>query len=71
MRLKQVNCKVPFIMRAGSDFVKNEMLVEDAKKFVKNGKLSNSDIFEGYPICVNDTYFFAATKPKKNAEPKE
>ena len=58
MKLKEVNGKVSFIMKAG-------------KKFVKNGKVAESDKFEGYPVCVNDTYYFAATMPKTKAEPKE
>ncbi len=64
MKLKQVNSKVPFIMKAGKSFVKNEMSVIEAEKFVKEGKVTESDKFEGYPVCVNDTYYFAATMPK-------
>ena len=71
MKLNQVNGKFSFIMRAGKEFVKNEMPVTEAEKLVKNGKITESDNFEGYPVCVNDTYFFAATMPKTKAEPKE
>ena len=71
MKLTEVNGKVPFIMKAGKSFVKNEMPVVEAEKFVKNGKVTESDKFEGYPVCVNETYYFAATMPKSKAEPKE
>lgn len=71
MKLKEVNGKVSFIMKAGKEFVKNEMPVAEAQKFVKNGKIAESDKFKGYPVCVNDTYYFAATMPKTKAEPKE
>ena len=59
MKLKEVNGKVSFIMKAGKEFVKNEMPVAEAQKFVKNGKVAESDKFEGYPVCANDTYYFA------------
>ena len=71
MKLKEVNGKVSFIMKAGKEFVKNEMPVAEAEKFVKNGKVSESDMFKDYPLCVNDTYYFAATMPKTKVEPKE
>lgn len=71
MKLKEVNGKVSFIMKAGKEFVKNEMPVAEAQKFVKNGKVAESDKFEGYPVCANDTYYFAATMPKTKAESKE
>ena len=71
MKLKEVNGKVSFIKKAGKEFVKNEMPIADAQKFVKNGKVAESDRFAGYPVCVNDTYYFAATMPKTKAEPKE
>lgn len=64
MKLKQVNGKVSFIMKAGMSFVKNEMPVAEAEKFIKDGKITESDKFEGYPICVDDIYYFAATMPK-------
>lgn len=64
MKLKQVNGKVPFIMKVGKSFVKNEMPVTEAERFVKDGKIADSDKFEGYPICVNDIYYFAAIMSK-------
>jgi hypothetical protein len=71
MKLKQVDGKVSFIMRAGKDFVKDEMPVDEAKKLVKNGETTESDKFDGYTLCVNDTYFFATATPKKKTDSKE
>lgn len=71
MKLKAINGTVTFIQKAGKDFVKHLMPVASAEKIVKNGKTSHSDKFEGFPLCVDDTYYFAATAPKSKTESKE
>lgn len=59
MNLKVVNGKVPYIMVAGADHVKGEMPYEEAQKMFDTGTKRASALFEGYPYCVNNKYFFA------------
>ena len=64
MKLKVNSGKVQFIMTAGKDFVRTEMNEDAANKIIKEGKTSTSSLFEGFPLCVDDTYFFAACAEK-------
>lgn len=59
MNLKVVDGKVPYIMVAGADHVKGEMPLEEAQKMFSTGTKRASALFEGYPYCVNNRYFFA------------
>lgn len=69
MKLKSNGAFVSFIMTAGKDFVQSQMKVENANEIIKNGEVAESNKFLGYPICVNDTYYFEGTfsKRKKSA----
>ena len=69
MNLKVVNGKVPYIMVAGADHVKGEMPLEEAQKMFSTGTKRASALFEGYPYCVNNQYFFAG-EPKAPAAAK-
>lgn len=60
MKLKVNNGKVPYIMVAGKDNVSGEMPVEKAEKMIQTGPKRASNRFPGYPVCVQDKYFFAA-----------
>lgn len=71
MTLKEVNGKVSFVMKAGKDFVKNEMPAAQAQKLIDNGKITESDKFADYPVCVNDAYYFAATMPNPKEKSEE
>lgn len=66
MKLKETNGSVEFIMIAGKDLVRHKMPLHEAEKLVKNGKVSKSERFAGYPLCVDNTYFFAAVLEKKS-----
>lgn len=65
MKLKNNNDKVHFIMVAGKDYVKSEMGINAAENLIKNGEVTESKQFEGYPICVDNKYFFEGTYSKK------
>lgn len=65
MKLKSNDAYVSFIMAAGKDFVLHQMKVENANQIIKNGEVTESKKFIGYPICVNDTYYFEGTFSKK------
>lgn len=67
MKLTVKDGKVGFIMRAGKDFSRNEMGVNAANAIIEKGEVTKSTLFKGYPLCVDDKFFFAATvSPKKN-----
>lgn len=51
--------KVPYIMVAGTDYVTGEMPLSEAQRLYDEGKKRASNRFPGYPVCVNEKYFFA------------
>ena len=59
MQFKVNDGKVPYIMVAGSDYVSGEMPVETAESIYAAGEPKSSDQFKGYPVCVDNKYFFA------------
>ena len=65
MKLKSNGAFVSFVMAAGKDFVQSQMKVENANEIIKNGEVAESNKFPGYPICVNDTYYFEGTFSKR------
>lgn len=71
MQFKVNDGKVPYIMVAGSDYVSGEMLVETAKKIYADGEKRASNLFNGYPICVDNKYFFACQISTKARERKK
>ena len=66
MKLKSSNGKVPYIMAAGKDFVKDEMSLAAAEQICSRGTQTTSKLFPDFPICVDDKFYFAgtSTKPK-------
>ena len=52
------NGEIDFIATAGSDFVKSSMPIGRAKGIIASGKVKVSDKFDGFPIAVNDEYYF-------------
>lgn len=56
-KLNNVNGKVGFILKTGSDFVKGTTDINTAQRIVKNGTVKKSNIKE-FPINVSDKWFF-------------
>lgn len=77
-KLKSKDGKVTFLLRAGKDFVKNQMAVASAQHIIDTGKLKKSNK-EGYPINVDNEWYFegevskraASTKVKNEVEDEE
>lgn len=65
------NGKVPYIMVAGNDHVSSEMPLADAQRIYDNGIKRASNRFEGYPICVDNLYFFAGKPTVKTGTSKK
>jgi len=68
-KLKNVNGKVTFLLRSGKDFVKNQMAIASAQHIIDHGKVKKSDK-EGYPINVDDKWYFEGEITKKTAAQK-
>lgn len=47
-----------YIKKAGSAYVKATMPIGKAEGIIGTGKVKESDKFDGFPIAVNDEYFF-------------
>ena len=67
MKLKSIDGKVPYIMVAGKDFVKNEMPQVVAKRICANGRKTISKSFPDFPICIDNKFYFVEmpTKSRK------
>lgn len=68
-KLKTVNGKVAFLLKTGKDFVKNQMAIASAQHIIDTGEVKKSDV-EGYPINVDDKWYFAGEVFKKSAPRK-
>lgn len=68
-KLKTANGKVAFLLKTGKDFVKNQMAVASAQHIIDTGEVKKSDV-EGYPINVDDKWYFAGEVFKKSASRK-
>lgn len=68
MKLQVNNGMVAYMMEAGKDAVSAQMPEDKARKIIAKGPKRTSSRFPGYPICVNDRYFFAAEKPVKKSK---
>lgn len=68
MKLKVKDGKVRFIMATGDDFVRNEMGVNAANSIIEKGTVTESTRFKGYPICVDEKFYFAAPVTKRKAK---
>ena len=64
MKLKSIDGKVPYIMAAGKDFVKDEMSLAAAEQICSRGTQTASN----FPICIDGKFYFAgtSTKPKSS-----
>ena len=69
-KLKNVQGKVNFLLRAGKDLVKNQMAVASAQHIIDTGKMKKSDV-PGYPINVDDEWYFEGDIIKKTIPQKE
>ena len=65
------NGKVPYIMVSGSDYVSGEMPLNDAERIYDAGEKRASNRFKGYPICVDNKYFFACQPSTKTSKRKK
>lgn len=65
------NGKVPYVMVAGQDHVTGEMPLAEVERIYANGKKRASNLFDGFPICVDNQYFFAGTSEVKTGAPKK
>ena len=68
-RLKNTNGKVTFLLRTGKDLVKNQMAIASAQHIIDHGKLLKSDV-SGYPINIDNTWYFEGEVPKRTAPRK-
>ena len=68
MKLKSIDGKVPYIMAAGKDFVKDEMSLAAAEQICSRGTQTASKLFPDFPICIDGKFYFAgtSTKPKSS-----
>ncbi len=69
-KLKTANGKVAFLLKTGKDFVKNQMAAASAQHIIDTGEVKKSDI-EGYPINVDDKWYFTGEVFKKSASHKK
>ena len=56
MKLKSIDGKVPYIMAAGKDFVKDEMSLAAAEQICSRGTQTASRLFPDFPICVDGKF---------------
>lgn len=63
--------KVAYIMVAGKDYVQGEMPLDSVNELYSKGKKRASNRFKGFPVCVDEKYFFAATSSRKTAKKEE
>lgn len=68
-KLKSVNGNVTFLLRTGKDMVRNQMAVASAQHVIDHGKVKKSDV-KGYPINVDDKWYFEGEVYKKTAPQK-
>ena len=69
-KLKSVQGKVTFLLRTGKDLVKNQMAVASTQHIIDTGKMKKSDV-PGYPISIDDKWYFEGEVLKKTVAQKE
>lgn len=69
-KLKNVHGKVSFLLRTGKQLVKNQMPVASAQHIIDTGKLKKSTI-AGYPVNIDDKWYFEGEISKKAKTVKE
>ena len=58
-KLISKNNKVDFIMKAGNDFVKSQMPLDEAQKIINEAKtVDSSRKFNGFNTVVDKMYYF-------------
>lgn len=58
-KLISKNNQVDFIMKAGNDFVKSQMPLEEAQKIISRAKtVDSSRKFSGFNTVVDKMYYF-------------
>ncbi len=68
-KLKTANGKVEFLLKTGKDLVKNQMAVASAQHIIDTGTMKKSNV-EGYPINIDDKWYFAGEIYKKTTPRK-
>ena len=68
-KLKSAQGKVTFLLRTGKDLVKNQMALASAQHIIDHGKIKKSDM-KGYPINVDDKWYFEGEVCKKTPPQK-
>lgn len=69
-KLKNIDGKVAFLLRAGKDMVKNQMALASAQHIIDTGKVTKSDR-KDYPICVDNKWYFEGEAVKRTTPQKE
>ena len=64
-KLKSVNGRVNTLLRAGKDFVRNNLSTSAAQHIINCGTLVESDKPE-YPICVDKKWYFEGVEMPEN-----
>ena len=65
------NGDVWYIKKAGSAYVKATMPIGKAEGVIGTGKVKESDKFDGFPIAVNDEYFFPGELAEEKSSDNE
>ena len=68
---KNENGDVWYIKKAGSAYVKATMPIGKAEGIIGTGKVEKSDKFDGFPIAVNDEYFFPGELAEEKSSDNE
>ena len=65
----EITGEIKFLMQADNDVVEGKMLPENADRMIEQAeKVEHSDKFPGYPIAVNDKFFFPEREKKSEAK---
>ena len=68
---KNANGDVWYIKKAGSAYVKATMPIGKAEGIIGTGKVEKSDKFDGFPIAVNDEYYFPGELAEEKSSDNE
>ena len=65
------NGETQFIRKAGSAYVKATMPIGKAEGIIGTGKVEKSGKFDGFPIAVNDEYYFPGELAEEEDKPDQ
>ena len=68
---KNENGDIWYIKKAGSAYVKATMPIGKAEGIIGTGKVKESDKFDGFPIAVNDEYYFPGELAEEKDKPDQ